>query len=365
MAESRGPLILVVAPGSNPRTVTDALTAIVAREGRGVDEVHVLAAAGSGDRLRVRLLHPPSGRDVVAAACVELGLTRTDITFSARTIHVLGKPNDATAIGAVADDLLATLRRLCTESNELRIVASAAAGPVAVLASAALQLVGRPDDRFFFLQGQPFVGRNKHDRKPALLEIATVLAEQPPASYETYQAIASARRVARRRLIEPDDLVIDLPRRVMRVGETELLFPRLQFFWLFALATLAPCAFHLKRLTGSFHVDDRGAIVVAADAADHAALESLVAHTRFAFAALFPDSIEEFPLMFKRACGPSPGLPSIVAKINARIRRALGVGAEPYLISAHGGEGYRLLLAPTAIKIEGLHERVLPRGQRA
>jgi hypothetical protein len=67
---------------------------------------------------------------------------------------------------------------------------------------------------------------------------------------------------------------------------------------------------------------------------------------------LFPDAAEEFPFVLQRACGPTPGLPSVIAKLNARLKGALGAGAEPYLIA--GGRragGYRLTLPPAQLKL--------------
>jgi hypothetical protein len=131
-----------------------------------------------------------------------------------------------------------------------------------------------------------------------------------------------------------------------------LSFPRLQFFWLFAFARMAPRAFPLKALNGSFQLDARSNIIVAPNHPDRRTLEAVVSHTRKTFDDLFPESVDEFPLIFKRACGHSPGLPSIVAKINAVLRRALGVGAAPYLIAGGRGEGYRLSIGRAQIDVE-------------
>jgi hypothetical protein len=56
----------------------------------------------------------------------------------------------------------------------------------------------------------------------------------------------------------------------------------------------------------------------------------------------------------QRACGPQPGLPSTISKINAALRRALGRGAGPYLIEGgRGTGGYRITLPASAIQIVG------------
>jgi hypothetical protein len=59
-----------------------------------------------------------------------------------------------------------------------------------------------------------------------------------------------------------------------------------------------------------------------------------------------------------RSCGPHPGLPSTISKINAALRRALGRGAAPYLIQGgRGAGGYRLTLPASGIQIVGIDTR--------
>jgi hypothetical protein len=56
--------------------------------------------------------------------------------------------------------------------------------------------------------------------------------------------------------------------------------------------------------------------------------------------------------MFRSACGAPPGLPSVVAKINAHLKRALGAGAAGYLVvGGRGAEGYRLTLPASLIAV--------------
>jgi hypothetical protein len=141
----------------------------------------------------------------------------------------------------------------------------------------------------------------------------------------------------------------------VRIDDVEVTFPRLQFFWLFVLAALAPGAFPLKSLTGSFHVDTRGRVSIVGTPVDRAPLEALVAMLQKIFVTLFPGADDDFPRVLKHACGPSPGLPSIIAKINAKLKHALGIGAAPYLVTGgRGAEGYRLTLPTTNITIEPL-----------
>lgn len=151
------------------------------------------------------------------------------------------------------------------------VVAAADAGSLGIPAHAALQCVGRPSDRFFFLDYQagrassPATspgGRQGGIRVKAsrvvLSELPTILAARASGARETFQELASSRRLARHRLSDPGLLMLDGPRRTIRIDDAEFSLPRLQFFWFFTLATLAPAAFPLKAMTGNVDTDLRG-----------------------------------------------------------------------------------------------------------
>jgi hypothetical protein len=121
---------------------------------------------------------------------------------------------------------------------------------------------------------------------------------------------------------------------------------------MFCLATLAPNGLPLRVLCDNFDIEADGRIIIASEHPERAHLDVLIRQIRRVFTMLFPESADEFPSVFKRACGPTPGLPSVVAKLNAHLRRALGVGAEPYLIAGgRGAGGYRLTLLPAQIEL--------------
>src|ERR1700730_11928784 len=101
-AESRTFRVLVVAPGADPAVVLDAVTAIAARDGRCVDELHVLATVDAADRLRAALLKP-GATSAWADGCKHWGIAQADIVFSRRTIHGLGRVGTS---GSVAHDRL-------------------------------------------------------------------------------------------------------------------------------------------------------------------------------------------------------------------------------------------------------------------
>jgi hypothetical protein len=240
------------------------------------------------------------------------------------------------------------------------VVASSEAGMVGILAHSALQLVGKPTDRFCILDVGPRtrVGpkrrRQGKDRvsRPTLSEVPTILAERPVPPGLSYSELARSRRVARQRLFQPGMLTLDGRRRAIRVDDVELPVPRLQFFWMFCLATLAPQPLPLRLLCGNFEIEADGRMTIASEHPQRMHLEMLARHIKGVFVALFPEASDQFPLVFKRACGPTPGLPSVIAKLNAHLKRALGVGAEPYLIAGgRGTVGYRLTLPPAQIKL--------------
>ena len=346
MPESRTFRVLVVAPGANPAVVHDAVAAVAAIDRRGADELHILTSADVADRLRASLLKG-SMASALADRCRHLGIDPVDIVLTRRAIHGLGGSGKP---GAIADDVLDTLRRLCGDTmNEVTVVASSEAGVVGALAHSALQLVGKLTERFFILDTRRGGGRAS---RPRLSEVPIILAERPMQAGSSYTELVTARRLVRRRLFQPGALTLDGRRRVVRVDDVELPVPRLQFFWMFCLATLAPEPLPLPLLSGNFEIDANGRITLDSGHPQRTHLEGLARHLKRVFVTLFPEAADEFPLVFKRACGPAPGLPSVIAKLNALLKGALGVGAEPYLIA--GGRrtvGYRLTLSPAHIEL--------------
>jgi hypothetical protein len=337
--------------------VYGALTAMAANDRNCFDELHVLTSADDTDRLAAVLLKPGTAA-ALADRCRRLGIAKTDILFGRRTIHAIG---GAATPDRIADDALNILRTLCEDArNEVTVVASSDAGALGILAHAALQLVGRLADRFFVLDVRapagdgsgPRPNRDGRGARPALLAVETILADRPAPPNQSYHDLAAARRLLRRRLSQPGLIVLNGKRRVVRIDDVELSLPRLQFFWLYCLATLAPQALPLRELSANVAVDADGRIAVASRHPQQANLEALVRHLKRVFVTLFPEAAEEFPFVFKRACGPAPGLPSAIAKLNGHFKRALGPGAEPYLIAGgRGAGGYRLTLPPAQIKL--------------
>jgi hypothetical protein len=355
VSESQTFRVLVVAPGANPSVVDEAVMAVAARDSRCIDELHVLISAEAAHRFRAALLKRGMA-SALADRCRCLGIDSADIVLSRRAIHGLGGSKKPSSI---ADDVLGTLRQLCGDPmNEVTVVASAEAGAVGVLAHSALQLVGGLVARFFVLDVAPTAGIGSERRRqlggpmsrPTLSEVPIILAERPIQPGQSYTELVRSRRLVRRRLSQPGILMLDARRRVIKIDDVELHVPRLPFFWMFCLATVAPQTLPFSLFYGSVGVEADGQITVAVTHPQRAQLDRHVRHIKRVFVTLFPEAADEFPLVFKRASGPTPGLPIVIAKLNALLKRALGGGAEPYLIAGgRGTGGYRLKLAPTQI----------------
>jgi hypothetical protein len=322
----------------------------------GIDELHVLTLADTTNTFRLALIRPGS------ATALSRWFTKPpssqDVIGETRMIHSLGRGQARLSPGTVADDLLRVLHAFCEDRvNDVTLVVSPDAGLLGLLAGPAFQIASKPTDRMFVLEpsrrGRASAVRGRHTLSrsgPALLELPTVLAERSAAAAITYQELAKSRRLARLRLIEPGMLVMNASLRTVTAGDTVIVLPRLQFFWMYCFAMLAPNPFPLSELCATVTVGPEGRVSVAPPSRRH--LETLVARIRRAFVSLFPEAAHEFALMFTRACGPSPGLPSVVAKLNSALRRALEMGADPYLIvGGRRSGGYRLTLPPTQIEL--------------
>src|SRR5688572_10904949 len=362
MAESRVFRVLVVATSLSPAAVREALTALATHDRHPVDELHVLVPAVRLDQLRVGLLS--SGfASTLTGIYKQLGISRSNVLFGRRTIHGLGAPERSHTATSQADDILETIQTLCRdELNEVTIVAAVDAGAAGVLAYSALQLVGRPSDRFFMLEYESKRGA----QKPLLVELPMVLAERALSTGQRYQDLSASRQLARRRLAEPGVFRLNAKRRALLIDDVVVSLPRLQFFWMFCLATFAPRHLPHRILSGHFDVDAHGRIVVAQHHPQRAEIEATIAHLRRIFVTLFPDTQDEFAVVFRRACGAAPGLPSIIAKLNANLKRSLGIGAAPYLIvGGRGAPGYRLVVPQQRIKLEPVVPTPSPSGRRS
>lgn len=356
MAQSCVSRILVIA-GSSPEGVRQAVGTIAkAIPESGVDELHVIAASAQAHSLRAALL---SSRDDLLAS---LQSGRGDVLFGSRTIHGVGNGARQFDVAGAADDMMRLLRSLSHDSGaELVIVVSADAVAIGLLLHAVLQLIARPGDRIAAVQGiprpQPRTGRFGKQRTTtyqSLVELPLVLAENAPSLDVSFSWIVANRLSARRHLLQPAPVIVHTRKRLVQIGETEIEFPRLQFFWLCTIAGLSPTPFPHRQLASALKFDDRGRYSIPAVGNERDHLEAIMEHARVVFAFTCPESVDQFGEIMKRALlDPSPGLPPVIAKINARIKKALGLGAAPYVISGgRGSDGYRFTLPASRVRID-------------
>jgi hypothetical protein len=344
--------ILVLAPGRQPAQMLERALAHLGTERRVPHDIRIVTTALRLGEVQRELL-TPSGARRVASACERAGFPRDEILFNQRTVHVLDL--DEGECESRADRLLDLLRRLChSEDGGLTVVLAEDAGVPGHLLQACLQVVGRTADRLWIeLPADRTPGRARTEPGECrYLEIPLLLwpATEPlPASYA--EAV-EVRRRERRRLVRPDVLRLDRRRRTVWVGETSLTLPAMQFFWLYYLALSPGEIFPLREIVVEAGGGD-GHPVVTQELSD-GRRRAFPADLQRVFVQLFPHAADKFDATYARACGPYPGLPSTISKINAAFRRTLGRGAGPYLIQGgRGVGGYRLTLPAHAIDIVG------------
>jgi hypothetical protein len=355
MAETRTSLhILVVAPGHDPAGVIERAVLRLGGEERMPHEIRVVAPRRRLAEVQRDLLGP-GGAVRFGQLCERAGFPRDEILFNQRTLHPLEANGEEDCL-AIADRLLDLLRRLSSQDAAVLTVAVAEdAGLASHLLHCCMQVIARTADRLvLFPSGaavdetvpRSVVSASPEIEIPLLLWPAT---EPVPA---TYAEAVAVRRSERRRASRRDVLRLDRRRRTVAVGEASLTLPAMQFFWLYYLASTPGERFPLAELTSRFGAGNRHHPY--AQKLSDGTGRTFPADLHRAFVQLFPFAADKFDAMYRRACGPNPGLPSTISKINAALRRGLGRGAGPYLIEGgRGAGGYRIPLPSSAIQIVG------------
>lgn len=352
--------ILIVAPGRHPAAAVERAMARLRDEQRVPHEIHVVAP-------RARLVELQrdcfgAGATRFAAGCAAAGFSRDEILFNQRTLHALDE--HAVADGTTgADRVLALLRQLSSSDEvALTVVVCEDAGPAGHFLHAALHVAGRILDRLLVDTSTTPVHRkgskaSGDGKGTPHLELPVLLWPANEPVPHTYAEAVKRRRIERLRIAKPDVLRLDVRRRTLVVGETVLTLPAMQFFWMYYLASVSGERFPLAELTGAFASGRRQPVQMTQKLPD-GRVRVFPADLQRAFVQLFPMAADKFDAMYLRSCGPQPGLPSTISKINAALRRALGRGAAPYLIQGgRGAGGYRLTLPAPGIQIVGLDPR--------
>ena len=352
MPDTRSGLhILVVAPGRRPVETFERAIERLREDHRMPHEIHVVATRDRLAAVQHSFFAAP-GR--FGELCAAAGFARDEILFNGRTLHVVIEDGGPHESSGDADRTLALLKQLSSaDDSSLTVVVAEDAGVAGHLLHAALQVVGRVADRLLIdLASDADRKRTRADAGVCrYLELPVLLwpaIEPVPA---TYADAVQRRRLEQARVRRPDVLRLDCRSRVASVGDTRVTLPALQFFWLWYLASTPGERFPLAELTSLTGGARRQPGQLTQRLAD-GRVRVFPGDLQRAFAQMFPSAVDKFDAMYQRACGPHPGLPSTISKINGTLRRALAGGAGPYLIKGgRGAGGYRITLPASAIQI--------------
>lgn len=351
MSEASASHVFVLVGGERIAATLERALVQACRQQRLPDEIHVVAVSAHLERFRRHLLR--TGLNTrFATLCSRLGIRRDDILLNERTLHAL-EVDRTDVLAEAAERLYQVLRRVSLDGlNEMTVLVARDAAALGVLAHAAMQVVARPFDRFFVETGhggRPATRRTLTKRVECA-EVPLLLwdAEEPVAHY---MDAVTARRTERQRLEQPDPMRLDVRRRTVTIGGTEIRLPAMQFFWLYYLASSTGERLPLLEISIALSSSKRPhPVYVQKLCGGHT--RAFPADLQRAFARLFPHGADRFDAMFLRSCGPQPGLPSTISKINAALRKALGRGAGPYLIQGgRGAGGYRVALRSSFIHV--------------
>ena len=347
--------VLVLVGGSGLSTMVECALGRARYEERVPDEIHLVGAPDALTQLHRQLSSDAGGRNRLVDVCAKLGISRDDVLLNRRTIHAI-RPGEAPLLADEAEWMFQLLRQLGDEgSRELTVVIAHDAAALGVLAHAAMQLVARPHDRLFVeIHAVRPSNKSRGDDGPvrwSCAEVPLLLRQRDDAPVAHYMEAVDTRRMERQRLESPDPLRIDVRRRSVVVGRTTVPLPAMQFFWLYYLASSAGERFPLLEISTALSSPRRPSPVFV-QKLPGGSTRSFPADLQRAFGRLFPNANDKFDAMFFRSCGPHPGLPSTISKINAALRKALGRGAPPYLIKGgRGSGGYRVMLPTNFIHI--------------
>lgn len=350
--------ILVVAPGRRPADAVERAIARLSEDQTVPHEIHVVASSDRVAELQRALLGDGGSR--FAAACVAAGFSRDEILFNRRTLHSVGE--HAGDCAADADRVVAILRQVAaSDGAALTLVLCEDAGAAGYLLQAALQVVGKVQDRLLVDTSMPSIGKQTAtSRRPDEyhhVELPLLLWPANEPAPQTYADAVKGRRTERLRIAQPDVLRLNARKRTLSVGETTITLPAMQFFWMYYLALTTDERLPLTELTNVLASGRRQPAQLTQKLPD-GRVRVFPADLQRAFVQLFPMAADKFDAMYLRSCGPHPGLPCTISKINAVLRRALGRGAAPYLIQGgRGAGGYRLTLKPSGVHIAGVETR--------
>lgn len=338
--------VLLAATGLSPQVVTETLYALaVTRQPAFIPtEVHILTTAEGANHAELTLLHPHQSR--FQRFCGDYGLTG-QIRFDTSQIHTiddeLGRPLTDISTpeeNTFAANAITALVRSFTADTECALHVSIAGGrkTMGFYLGYALSLFGRPQDRlshvlvsypfesnqdFYYPPAEPevlFTRENKpihtSDAKITLAEIPFVRLRHglPENLLEGGASFSEAVQSAQQAMGEPA-LALDYANRTLDCsGKRVALAPQLFAFY----AWLALRRKDAKAPVRYTDADPREFL------AEYRKLVGELAHDYEAVAAMLAEGMTKEFFDEKKS------------RINATLKRQLGIAAQPYLIQAEG-----------------------------
>lgn len=338
--------ILLAVTGLSPQILTETLYAltIVQTPAWIPDEIHLITSGEGAERARLSLLDPNDGQ--FHAFCRDYPVGK-NICFTAENIHLIrdaeGQPLSdirSPEDNARAADTIHALVRQCTADPATELHVSIAGGrkTMGFYLGYCLSLTARPQDKlshvlvsdpfeslpdFYYPPATPRLlhtrdGRPIHtaDARIMLAEIPFVRLRPllPPAALVPELSFSDAVAATQAHLEQPC-LRINLAQRQIQCGRTQLSLAPQLFAWYAWLARRAEQGQPPVRHTDADPAEflDLYAQIISRDAVDWEKAANLLSE----------GFSKEF---FEQKC----------AKVNAHIKKALGLSATPYLITRQG-----------------------------
>lgn len=352
--------LLLCAPGPAAETVTSALAWFHARRRYRFDEVHIVVSSAHADMVRGRLLGGSRRQGLLDRTCRRLGLADETPYLSGQTIHVVPKVTREehglapAPIETMAEALWQVVRQLCVERMaEVSVVTSEASGLVGSMLHGMLPLTSSHATRLYFAVSNP-KGDDGKVRTSAHVEVPLVLwsGTAPTRAEASFLAMAHRHRTELARLHSPDVLHVRLATQDLLIGAQHVRLPRAQFFWYACFAATSGQRFLPPEIGALLAPDQDGRIGLIPPSSNESHAARRLALLRRLHRTIYRDAEETLPGALWHACGPHPLLPSIVSKINARLKLALGPGARPYLVAAGRHDaGYGLTLDADCVQL--------------
>lgn len=278
--------------------------------------------------------------------------------------HVLGgeqggAARDADCCLRAAEWLFNLVRAIREQGFAIDAVAGPNGPLRALLLRGAVEHAGTAADRLYLYRGSA-VGGSKTPRSAVPRSGALLLVQHVPPSRRDGDASESYREILTKRAREwgvgkdRESVVVDVARRRVRIGVTDVSLTPDQTFWYAAFAIMPGRIFPHREFGSALTLDGHGQPVLSASTTtpDVDGLQVWLRHFRQTFCCAQPRNRDRFGQLLVNACDlRAPQLGSMLAKIAGALHSAVGPGAEPYCIRARKGAGYRLDLPAPLVTV--------------